>query len=316
MSNSKFSLADVLSLLTAFAFGFVCFLGLNFKSSGENVVKSIIIALIVSLLLWCCAFGLKLLKGTRSNFKTCIIWEMILFIFLTLITGIFSVSVFSHYFTVSQQASNIQSELTKSITQAEGMFSSYENYANKRESNYERKLKSVVNTKNTNPSQYAEYGFENNGIADLKQIENKMFTIHAELFPTNYSNTIDKNGLREIATLWLGNAKNNISTWNPIGIVSVVNDIDSKSNTWLNSLKGWSTVRQKGEDTDDFTYQLSLNNIKEYFTISDTPPVIAICLSILCYALMLFSYLITKRDTRYPGLKMLFSTKKTAINEL
>jgi len=36
MKQSKFSLADVLTLLTALAFGFICFLGKNFSTLGNT----------------------------------------------------------------------------------------------------------------------------------------------------------------------------------------------------------------------------------------------------------------------------------------
>ena len=69
MSQSKFSLADLLTVLGTLGFGFFCFLSLNFKTLGDTTT-SIIWAVTISLILGGLAFGVKLLKRTSRNFKT------------------------------------------------------------------------------------------------------------------------------------------------------------------------------------------------------------------------------------------------------
>lgn len=315
MNQSKLSLADLLTLLTALAFSFVCFLGTNFFTLGD-FSKSIFLSIIIFVLLCGTALGAKLLKRTSRNFKTCFIWEMILLFLFTSLTLVFAYSPFPHYFVVSGQKAEIQSKLTLNITQGENMFAEYERYAENRENLYKSKLRSVVYARNINSSEYSEYGFMNNGISDEKQIENKMFTVHADLFPTNYSDTISKNGIKEVAKIWLSDSKKKIANWKAIGIVEVVNEVEQNSNDWLNKLVELSAIREKGEVTEDFAYNITSNEVKKYFTRLGQPTSGSISLVVAAYLMMLLSYFITKRHTRYPGLKVIFGTGKSSINEL
>jgi energy-coupling factor transporter transmembrane protein EcfT len=304
MNQSKFSLADLLTLLAALLFGFVCFLGTNFYTLG-NTAQSIVLAVIITALLAGTAFGAKLLKRTSRNFKSCFIWEIILLVLFTAFTALFSYSPFPHYFTVSGKKADIQSNLTTSITQAENMFAEYEKYADNRERIYKSKLSSVAAAANINPGEYAEYGFVDN-VATETQIENKMFTVHADLFPTNYSAPNDGNGIKEVAVKWLIEAKQTTESWKPIGVVAVVNEVEKNSQEWLNILIDLSKVREKGEQANDFEYSLSFDDVKNNFTTLDKPTMLTIGLAALAYVLMLLSWFITKRHSKFPGLKLLF----------
>jgi len=325
MNQSKFSLADVLTVLAALAFGFVCFMGANFLNIGNETVWGmphttgcVVMAVVCSLLLFSTAFGAKLLKRTRRNFKTFFVLEVILLALFVLFAGFFASksSPFSHFFTVTAQKSEINSKLQTSITQAENMFAEYERYADNRENLYKSKLKAVANAKSINPPEYAEYGFVNNQVSDDKQIVTKMFTVHADLFPTNYSNTSTNNGIKEVASEWLQNAKIITNGWKPIGIVGIVNGIEKNSNEWLNTLVTLSKVREQGEQATDFDYTLSFEDVKTYFTRLESPTGLSLGLAVLAYALMLLSWFVTKRSTRFPGLKFLFGLGKSSDNEL
>lgn len=299
MNPSKFSLADLITLLTALAFGFVCFLGINFYSLG-NTSQSIIFAVVIALLLAGTAFIAKFLKRTKGNFTISFTLEIIFLILFTGLTVLFTYFPFSHFFVVSTQRTEIQKKLSTSIAQAEDMFSKYEQYAINRENLYKSKLKSVVAAKNTNPREYAEYGFIN-GVSDTIQIENKMFTVHADLFPTNYSNTTHLNGIKEVATSWLLKAKNSANNWEPIGVISIVKDAEKNSKVWLDALVEISQIREQGEKeehTEDFFHQLSFNDMKTDFIKLGHPTLLSIILSAIAYFLMLFSWIISKRSTK------------------
>jgi hypothetical protein len=300
MNQSKFSLADVLMLLAALAFGVVCFLGTNFYTLGD-ITQSLTVTAIIVGSLTVTAFTAKLLKRTSRSFITCFILEMIFLVLFTGLTVFFAYSPFPHYFVVSEQKADIGSKLTTSITQAESMFAEYEKYAKNRENLYKNKLNSVVIGRNGNPkAYYVECGFKD-GIANSKQIENKMFTLHAMLFPTNYSDTVNNNGIKEVATTWLSKAKNTIADWKPIGIVSVVNEVEQNSNGWLNELVKYSTYREQGEQADDFSYSLSFDDVKEHFTVFGKPTLFSVGLAGAAYLLMLLSWIVTKRDSLSTG---------------
>lgn len=298
MSKSKFSLADVFIVLAALLFGFVCFLSTNFLTLG-NTKQSIVLSVIITLLLGGLAYVAKLLKRTSGNFKTCFVLEIIILVLFTALTAYFTYSPFSHYFSVSAQKEKIQSKLTANITQAENMFAAYENYAEHRENLYRSNLERAVATKGVGPSVFKAFGFVKNSIPDSKQIENKMFIIHADLFPSNYSDTSNNNGIKEVATTWLSDAKNKVAGWKPIGIVGVVNEVQQRSSDWKNELVNLSLVHETGEQQPEaFLYNLSFGDVKAHFTSIGKPTTLSVGLAILAYLLMLLSYLTTDRSTK------------------
>jgi hypothetical protein len=232
----------------------------------------------------------------------------------------FPYSPFPYFFNVSAHKTEIQTNLDKSITQAENMFAEYERYAENRKRIYRSKLQSVVNAKRVNPGRFAAFGFVNNGVADSRQIESKMFTLHADLFPTNYED------MKRKSSAWLTDARNTVRHWYPIGIVDVVNEVEKNSMAWLNygvsqgtdtlpSLVELSKVREKGEQAKDFDYSLSFDDTKTFFTTPGKPTGLSIGLAVAAWALMMLSWFVTKRHTRFPGLKVLFGGGKI-INEL
>ena len=311
MNQSKFSLADVLSVLAALAFGFVCFMGANFFYIDKDVVWGmphtmgcIIMAIVCTVLLFLTAYGAKLLKRTSRNFKSAFILEVLMLVLFILIAWFFAsiYSPFTHFFTVTAQKEEIKKNLQEGIEQAEKMFAEYETYAETRVNLYRNALNRVVRAENTDPVTFKNFGFlPTNEVTDEIQIENKMFTVRADLFPTNYSDTINNNGIKEVATEWLNTAKNSTSGWKPIGIVRVVNEIESNTTNWRDTLVALSEVRQLGEEdgnTDNFKYKISFTDVKKYFTQLKSPQPISTGFALLAYFLMLLSYVLTIRSTK------------------
>ncbi|MBY0244622.1 MAG: hypothetical protein K2Q03_04110 [Sphingobacteriaceae bacterium] len=314
MNQSKFSLADVITILTALGFGFICFLGTSFLTL-DDIPKSITVALLITIVLFSTAFMAKQLKRTSVDFKRCFWWEVILLAVFTFLLGLFTYMPFSHYFTVSANESEIVSKIQTSITQAEEMFPAYESYVDNRKKLYESKLRSVVSAKATNPSEYANYDFKN-GTSDITQIDKKNENINANLFPTNYSDTKTQKGIKEVATNWLSSAKNTTNSWKPIGITKVVVDIETKTNEWRSTLVEISKKRENGEQSEDFTYPLAFDDIKQHFTTVEKPSDTSLLFALLTWVAMLLSWFVTKRHTRFPGFKLLFGTGKSSNNEL
>jgi hypothetical protein len=300
MNQSKFSLADLLTVLTAVAFGFLCFLGANFYTLG-NVPKSITVAIIITILLFSTAFTAKLLKGTSVNFKPRFIWEVILLVVFTLLFVFFTYMPFSHFFTVLANQSIIEIKIKTSITQAENMFPAYEVYAEKRKASYYAKLNSVISASLNSATQYTNYGFKV-GVSNEIQINKKMQNITFQLFPSNYTDPNTKEGIKEVANKWLLDAKNLTVNWKPIGITNVVVDIETKSNEWLSTLVEISKIREPGDkymQTKDFDGKLPPpNDIKQHFTTVEKPSVTSLLIALLMWVLMMLSWFVTKRSTK------------------
>jgi hypothetical protein len=102
----KFSLANVLALLSAVVFGLVCFSGRYFYDFGDNTPKNIAIAVVIILLLSVLAIGAGAFKRAGSNFAVSLMLEIIFllaFTGLTIIVTYVPYSPLSQYFPISEQ---------------------------------------------------------------------------------------------------------------------------------------------------------------------------------------------------------------------
>lgn len=310
---TKITLALELSGIAALAFGFVSFLGLHFLNIDTEkvwgmptILGSITQALAISLILFVLSFGAQLLKRSNRNIKISMIGEAILII-LFMIAAVFLVlkeSPFNHFFTVTKHKSAINEKLQASIIQAENMFADYEQYANIRLEDYKMTLNSVINGKYRNPTEYRDFGFQDGiGVTDSAQAEYKRFILQNNLFPSNYTDSLEQKGIKEVASKWLMQAKATTNgLWRPIGIVSVVTDIEDKSNEWLSSLNSFSQYNEyPGPINNNYDYELSFEDVKVHFTKKEEPTIISIGLAAFTYILILFPWFISKRGTRGRG---------------
>jgi hypothetical protein len=304
MIQSKFSLADLLTVLGTLGFGFFCFLSINFLTLGDTTT-SIISAVLISCIIGGLAFGVKLLKRTSRNFKTFIIWEWVL-IFLFIVVAFFAIFPFSHYFVVTAQKENIQKKVVSNITQAEGLFLSYESYADNRLNIYKSRLNSIVAAKRVNPEEYKDFGFIE-ATDDNTQVENKMFTLKAQLYPSNYLD------MKQVDSTWLSDSKNKVKSWSPTGIVKVVNTLKIETTSWFDELKSYSSFRAQGEAEGDFDFLLTFDDVSSKFNQSNTPNLIALLIGIGLYLLMFLSYFITRRHSK--NHYTLFGKKTESIND-
>ena len=308
MNQSKFSLADLLTLMGSVTFGFLVFLGYNFLTLGDTN-QSIFLATSFALALGIIAYVLKILKGVSRNFKTNIIIEASL-IFVFLLISFFAISPLSHYFAVSQEKEQVQDNILSNISEAEGLFDAYDTYVDNRLSLYERKLKSIIQARNVNPSQYTEFGFVQ-GTSDETQLKTKLDALTYKLKPSNYSEMKDN-------LTWLSDSKSKVEDWSPTGVVDIVKTLNKEVSSWSTKLKENSAYRQKGEEATDFDSSISFDEVSTIFTEKKSPTPLGIAIGLALYVGMLVSYLISPRHPRIRGnvLNLLFGISPKDDNEL
>lgn len=300
MKKTKVTLANVLLIVAAIGFGFGCYLSVNFLTLGDTK-QSLIGAVIISLVLAGLAFAAQKFKTANRSFRTNIILEIVALL-LFIGAAFIAVQPFSHVFTVFKQKEDVENKVIENLNQAQKMFDSYEDYATKRENTYKSTIKSVVAAKQVNPSEYKNYGFDNNR-PDDKQIETKVFTLHAKLFPSNYKNdSIPKNGIKGAAINWLDKVKKNLKSdfGFTFGIVKILNEVPLKIKDWKTKLTDFSEFRAKGETAKNFDYPLNFNTVKKQLTKKGTPTLLSVVLALVAYMLMLLPYFVGIRSTKSP----------------
>lgn len=291
MKQTRFPLADLLTILGGIGFGFFCYLSINFYTLGDTAT-SITWAIITALVLTCLAFLCKLLKTTNGNFKTSIIIERIILpIYISV--SIVALYPFSHYFYISSQKEIIQEQVIANISNAERIFAEYEIYGDRRLNLYKANLQGAVNRKGTNNSDYIAMGFVD-GVNDITQISNKIFSWKAQIYPSNYQQ------MKQVDTQWLLDAKQNISDWSPLAIVEIVNSLNEETSIWNEQLVSYSKVSARGEISSPFSFDLKIKDVSDIFTKTSFPTIESILIACVFYLLMLVSYFINSRSTKNP----------------
>lgn len=297
MNQSKFTLADLLTIIFAGVYSAFCFLSFNFISLG-NKNSSLFWAAFIFVILTGLAMGAKLLKRSSVNFRASIIGEWILLLLFVCASFLFVFS-FSHFFGVTAKKEAIRTDIKASVVGAEQLFVEYEKYADNRLLVYKNRLESVAAAKEINPTEYRAYGFWGNA-SDSIQIVNKLFILRSELYPVDYEEK------KKAKIDWLAEAQRTMADWKPIGIVDVVNSLETNINEWYAELAAYSLFKAKGEEAVAFEHSLATQAVSNQFTELASPTPLSIVVACILYLLMLLSYLITRRHPRYPGFGVVF----------
>lgn len=308
MKKAIFSYTDLLIVIGAFIFGWNCFYGYYYTTLGD-FKQSITYSLIIIVVLAILAFLLANRKRVDRNFKSNFIIEMILLLCFFAFGLFFALRPFTHKFVVSEKKVEIQQKLNNSIDSLSNLFSRYEIYANGRISLYKSELQSVVNGKVNKPTAYTAYGFVN-GKPDSKQIDTKLFTLKAKLFPSNFKD------MKRNENEWYTEAKDAIEIWREKSVVDIANKVGANGNGSITLLEDLSKFRAPNEQRcEDFSFDSPNVSINHLFTKTGIIPITSLIYAFLTYLLMLSSYLISRRSTRLTSLKDLFFNR-TMDNEL
>lgn len=287
MNTKKITFADLLTLFSALAFGFICFLGTNFYTMG-NITQSIISSVIITILLFAFAFGAKFFKRSNGNFPLSRVFEFV-FVILFAVSAflIYNGTNFSHFFGVTSNKNKIEKQMLDNLENAKNMFAEYDKYAKKRVKTYEINLRTICESAAINQADYDLYGF-NADIDCNEQVKAKIDVMEAKLSQSMNDEE------------WFASAKSAVRQWKPISVVDYVNDIEENSKKWYDKLVETSEYRAQGETTDDFEYAHVAADIKKYFTKYYAPTSLSSIIAVVLFILMILSYLISSRSTKSP----------------
>lgn len=327
MKSYKITLAEVISGLAILVFGFISFLGANFLYiESEKVwgldrnLGCILLAITCSSILGILTFFLISLKKATRNFKSRFLLELLVFVIFFFFAIFFAskYSPFIHFFSVSSKSAEITLRLDNRVDTLEKMFSDYESYVAQRISDYNQHLQSITLNKGPDPNTYDSCGFNSIFGTDSQKVNLKVRALGKYLVPSNYTDTSGL-GIRDIAKTWLADAKaiTNQNKWKPIGIVDIIRNIDINATAWNNQLTSISRYQAPCEQVPvlPFATLLPFQSVKSEFTAVVSPTPLSLVLTIFCYVLILFPWVIAKRNNRFPGFRQLFRISKSE-NEL
>tara|TARA_Y100000385_G_C13108238_1_gene649842 strand:- start:1780 stop:2727 length:948 start_codon:yes stop_codon:yes gene_type:complete len=309
MTQSKFSLADLISLLTGIGFGFICFLGFNFYSFGDTRL-SIFVASVITLLMIGTSMIAIRLKRTNRNFKIRRIWEILFLFLFTAFTVCFTSFPFSHYFSVTNNEVEIQSKLTKNLGQVDKLYEDYKKYYEIQKKGYDLDLdQAIINhDRGNDTSLYRELGFievEDSNISNDIQKRILIDKFQRDLFPKDFNEKRIKD------STYVENSKKIIYNWKykPIGIFEIIKNLEDVIASTKEQLINLS--KNGDHKIDSFAPVTSVGELKTLFETIGKPTITSLVLGFVVWVLMLLSYFTSNRSTKNRRKKP--STKEFSI---
>ena len=274
----KFSWGHIFAFVALIFISYVSFMGLTYLSDG-NFLYAGVGVVIIDLLLMIFFILPQILKGTDERFKRLIVFERILF-FGAPIIFVVTMIPYAHFWKVYKNRDNIENTFSESIKKTKGMFLSYEEYANSRINDYDKKLA----TSRTESIHRA----------------NEVEALRLQLLDKNYTT------LKNSTYKWIDNASN-ATVWN-VFMIGNIKTIEQAIDGWNESLSNFSNkiisdepewVNPFSSDDSSITNAKSdLANLNNIYNTMDKPTLLAIGIGVLLYLLLIIPYIIQRRNTK------------------
>lgn len=319
----KFSWGHIIAFLALIFMSYVMYMG-DFYANGGDFQNACIKVGVTDLLLLFVFMGAQRFKAAEVKFNRKIIYERI-FIVLCPIAFAVAMVPYNHFWSVFEQRSDIEIQFTKSINSARNLFENYEIYANERIAGF---LKSgsdwAIKTRDSLETQFlqckescmkkktacvskceSDYNTSlNSFLGDSVDIE-CAFT-HALKLQLLSENT---DSLRNKAINWIDDANQGASVWNAFLIGNI--DVIAKSiENWHKTLQEFSTpvysveIDPKPFDVERQTINDALEQIhalKNIYQETTGVKINAIWTGLILFLMLLFPYIIQRRNTKAAG---------------
>lgn len=308
----KFSWGHIIAFLALIFISYVSYIG-DFYQNGGNFKESIIKVVILNIALLATFIGAQIQKGTDVKFDKSIIIERVLFL-LAPIVLIIAMIPNNHFWNVYNQKKQIEVLFNGSISESKKMFMEYDDYANKRISDYSEVLDNVIRRKSTDSKTYARSGF--NGVNDHIRKGNYIHTLQLQLLSKN---SIE---LQAEANKWLDKANKDVSVWNAF-LIGNIEKISEAIKTWNKLLVEYSNPVLSNEtlignevspfDSNKSSSELAINNLKSLTSIYRESGGInfrTILLFPVLIFMLILPYILQKRNTKAHGRYFLIQIKE------
>lgn len=274
----KFSWGHIVAFCALIFISYVSFMGITYLEDGNFVIAAIGVIIIDAFL---CLFfiGPQLLKGTDHRFSKRIVWERILF-FVSPFFFVVLMLPYSHFWTVFDQRKSVEKTFSSAIEISKDMFVSYEKYSKDRLNNYQEKLVSIK--------------------SDMDLIPLKVDALKLQLLDKNYDT------LKVSAYEWIDRASET-TVWN-VFMIGNIDKIEKAIDSWNASLNTFSTKIMTDEFANIISFSSAdpsaknskdnLNTIREVYTTTKKPSLIALITALFLYFMMLFPYVVQRRNTK------------------
>lgn len=292
-------MGQVVAIAAIILLCYVAFMGLAYLWEGR-LMAAATAATIEALLLIILSILVQRFKATGRRFGKMIIGERIA-VAATIIACLPTLVPFTHFFTVYSREGEVKNTFLKAIDEVEPMFDNYEAAAEERVKAYSAKLNKAMKTKKA----AAGAGFDrhaagkpDNGDRIIR--DNMEATLRLQLLPPSYT------AMRRQAEAWTAKAAAGATTLNPF-LVGNTGEISRAIDAWKAAMDSLSTKKLYNEPTtpaDTLSAKhcqqaiTHLKKVAELCTQKAFPPLHAILLCVLCWALLFLPYWLQQRHSK------------------
>ena len=291
----KFSWGHIIAFVALIFISYVSFMGITYLTDG-NFFYAGIGVFIINIMLIVLFIVPQMLKGADNKFRKKIVFERILIFTAPLFFAVAMVP-YSHFWTVFDNRSTVQTTFSESVKTVKGMFESYEIYTENRIKDFREKL-------GTDEMGVVNCDIDKNISVIQRQSEltrsNKVEALRLQISADNYLN------LKKTAFDWIDNATE-ATVWN-VFMIGNISKIEEAVDNWNISLNSFSSkimtdesenvVPFSSSDPSVVTAKKNLNKLSSVYTRMKFPTYIAICSGLLMYIFLLFPYVIQSRNTK------------------
>lgn len=312
----KFSWGHIIAFLALIFISYIAFMG-EYYLSGGNFSCSVLRVFIIDVFLLATFIGAQILKGKDEKFARSIVIERIL-IFLCPFAFLFAMVSYNHFWTVFSEREQIEANFNKSIVGAKQMFTDYDEYSKKRISSYTETLYQIIFNKYKYRNIYNLSEF--NSSNEQTKVESYVLTLKLQLQSQN------TDSLRTVALEWIGDANQGASVWNAF-LIGNIEQIKRAIDNWHATLKEYSKPVLSNETATGNTVMpfdengksieastTGLNSLKDIYSKSNGVEMNTVITGIILFLMLLFPYLLQKRNTRAEGLYFLIPRMKAKSN--
>lgn len=276
----RFAIATVITLVAALWICYCVFCGFVYlygSTFGDSIIKWALAVTVIILALLLAAFiGVQFIKATDHHFHKFIIWERIFMFGICPIVFFCAAYFYSHFFTVHAQGDKLETQFVNSVSQAERMFEEYRSYANDRIENYTEQIRTS--------------GYKKDNQVHVLEI----YLFHPAL-----------DSLETRCKEWIKDVDENATVWNPF-LIGNIPYIEKGIKDWHDKLYEVSSIEMSDESVTYFDQDRKyiqdvlsgLQKTQNIYTEMKSPNYLAILTSLLCYALLIFVYLIQERNNK------------------
>lgn len=274
----KFSWGHIIAFLAMIFISYVSFMGLTYITGGSFIFAGIGV-FVVDLFLFVFFIVPQFLKGTDVRFNRKIRWERTL-IYLSIPMFLALMLPFVHFWAVFENRTEIEDAFDTAVSKVDSLFSSYESYALDRIASYATELETKV--------------------TDPISRQNRIEALRLQIVDENFVS------LQDEAVAWVNMAKG-VTVWN-VFMIGNVDMVSEAIDNWHACLAAFTEKKMQFEkdEIEPFSSENEgvvaakeqLASLRSQFTTPGTPSWIAYPLLIVMYCMLLFPYIIQRRNTK------------------